>query len=170
MTEKEFNHMILPLGTNVYSFAQNMTGSADEAADITQEVMIKLWDSRQELKQINNPKAWALKMTRNLCLDWLKKQKPIYSDEALFHNGSYATDLLRQIEQEDMAKAVRGIINTLPDNQREVMVLREIEELEFDEIAQVTGLGLNNIRVLLARGRARVREILVRQYQVSKYD
>lgn len=170
MTEKEFNHTILPLTGNVYSFALHLLGNPEDAADTTQDVMIKLWDRRKELRHVSNPKAWALKITRNLCLDWLKKQKPAYDDDQVIRNGGYDLDLLRQIEVRDTARAVRQIIDTLPENQREVMILREIEEMEFDEIAQITGLGLNNIRVLLSRGRAKVKEILVKQYQLTKYD
>lgn len=168
MTEKEFNHKVMPLAKQVYSFAQNMIGNPDDAADLTQDVMVKLWDTRRELKQVKNPRAWVLKMTRNLCLDWLKKCKPEYNEEAIIQNGGYDTDLLTLIENQDIARAVRKIIDTLPANQREVMILRELEELEFDEIAQITGLELNNIRVLLSRGRTKVKEILVKQYQISR--
>lgn len=170
MTEKEFNHTVLPLATSVYSYAEQMTGNADDAADITQEVMIKLWDDRRSVKQVNNLKAWALKITRNLCLDWLKKKRPVYDNEQVIRHGGYDIDLLQRIEQQDTAKAVRQIIDTLPDNQREVLILREIEELEFDEIAEITGLGLNNIRVLLSRGRSKVKEILIRKYRISKFE
>lgn len=89
MTEKEFNHKIMPLARPVYSFALNMTGNSEDSADITQDVMIKLWDQRKDLKQIKNPKAWALKITRNLCLDWLKNasrhttKKKLYKMEVM---------------------------------------------------------------------------------------
>ena len=72
MTEKEFNHMILPLTKNIYAYAQHILSNPTDAADITQEVMIKLWNTRRELKGVQNPRAWALKVTRNLCLDWIK--------------------------------------------------------------------------------------------------
>lgn len=170
MTEKEFNHTILPLAKPVYSYALNMTGNADEAADITQEVMLKLWNDRKATKHVNNLKAWSLKITRNLCLDWLKKMHPVYDNEQVVRHGGYDIDLLERIEQQDTVQAVRQIIDTLPPNQREVMILRELEELEFDEIAQITGLGLNNIRVLLSRGRSKVKEILVKKYRVSKFE
>lgn len=170
MTEKEFNHTILPLANPVYSYALNMTGNADEAADITQEVMLKLWDDRRAMKKVNNLKAWTLKITRNLCLDWLKKMRPVYDNEQVVRHGGYDIDLLERIEQQDTVQAVRQIIDTLPPNQREVMILRELEELEFDEIAQITELGLNNIRVLLSRGRSKVKEILVKKYRVSKFE
>lgn len=170
MTEKEFQNTILPLAKQVYSFALYMIGNTDDAADITQEVMIKVWDNRKESIRIGNRKAWILKITRNLCLDWLKKHKPAYDEGLMTRNQFYDTDLLRQIEVRDTARAVRKIIDTLPDPQREVMILREVEEMEYDEIAQITGLGLNNIRVLLSRGRAKVKEILVKQYRISKYE
>lgn len=160
MTEKEFNHTILPLAKNVYSFALNMIGNPDDSADITQDVMIKLWLSRNELKHVDSPKAWALTITRNLCLDWLKKQKPTYDEQEVIRNGGCARDILQQLEAHETVQAVRKIIDTLPDNQREVMILREIEELEFEEIAQITGLTTNHIRVLLSRGRAEVKEKL----------
>lgn len=160
MTEKEFNHTILPLSKNVYSFALNMIGNPDDSADITQDVMIKLWLSRNELKHVDSPKAWALTITRNLCLDWLKKQKPTYDEQEVIRNSGCARDTLQQLEAQETAQAVHKIIDTLPDNQREVMILREIEELEFEEIAQITGLTTNHIRVLLSRGRTEVKEKL----------
>lgn len=160
MTEKEFNHSILPLAKHVYSFASNMIGNPDDAADITQDAMVKLWVNRKDLKKVINYKAWALRLTRNLCLDWLKKQKPTYDNEAVICNGECDNDVLQQIEAKDMAEAIRKIINALPDNQREVMILRELEELEYDEISQITGLSENHIRVLLSRGRMKVKKAI----------
>lgn len=170
MTDREFRHKILPLAKNIYSFALNMTGNPADSADITQEVMMKLWDTRQTLQEIGNPKAWALTVTRNLCIDFLKKQKPVYDEEEVVRNGGYDTDLLQQIEHRDAAEAVLRIIHTLPDNQKEVMILREMEGLEYEEISRITGLGLNNIRVLLSRGRSKVKEILRADYEVNKFE
>lgn len=170
MTEKEFNNTIIPLAENVYSYALNMLRNTEDAADLTQDVMGRLWETRRELRKVDNPKAWALRMTRNLCLDHLKKCRPVYDDGQVLQNGGYDTDLLRQIELRDTAEAVRKIIDTLPDNQREVMILREIEELEFEEIARITGLGLNNIRTLLSRGRSKVKELLIQHNRISKFE
>lgn len=158
MTEQEFNHMILPLAKSVYSYALYMTSQEEDASDITQDVMVKCWEKRSGFRKIHNPKAWLLKMTRNLCLDWLKKQKPAYDTPQVLGNKNVTTDLFQQIETQDMAKRIRDIIHTLPNQQREVMILRELEEMEFDEIALITGLATNHIRVLLSRGRKEVRE------------
>ena len=166
MTEKEFKHRIMPLADPVYAYAVNMLGNPDDAADITQDVMLRLWETRRKLQDMDSPKAWALRMTRNLCLDHLKRRRPVCDEEALLNHGGYADDLQQQIERKDMAEIVRRIIDTLPDNQREVLLLREVEELEYDEIAHITGLGLNNIRTLLSRGRAKVKEAL----KLQRYD
>lgn len=160
MTEKEFNHIILPLAKNIYAYARHILSNPTDAADVTQEVMVKLWDTRKELKRVANPRAWALKVTRNLCLDWIKKQKPMCSDEQLSQNEDYTSNPLQEIETKDTAALLRHLIDTLPENQREVMILREIEELEFEEIEQITGLTANHIRVLLSRGRSRVKEMV----------
>ena len=170
MKEKEFNHIVLPLAQPVWSYALNMTSDPTTSADITQEVMLRLWDHRHELPQKDNIKAYALKITRNLCLDLIKKQKPIYDEQQIDQNGGYEKDLLQQIENKDTAEVVQKIIDTLPPTQREVMILREIEEMEYDEISQITGLGLNNIRVLLSRARSKVKEILVNKYHISPFD
>ena len=160
MTEQEFNQMILPLAKNVYSYAMNIIKDQDDAADITQDVLVKSWDQRNLFRKINNPKAWLLKMTRNLCLDWLKKQKPTCDTDLVIQTESNVIDPLQEIETRDMAKLARQIISTLPSQQQEILILRELEEMEFDEIAQITGLSINHIRVLLSRGRKTIREKL----------
>ena len=170
MTEKEFNACILPLAQHIYNFAVNLTGNRTDAADITQDVMFKLWDNRNELSKIKNLRAWALKITRNLYYDTVKKYKPNYDEEQMLQNEGYDSELMHSIEQKETAALLRKIIDTLPDTQREVILLREIEELEYDEIAQITGLGLNNIRTILSRARTRVKEMLVKKYKISKYD
>ena len=144
--------MILPLTKNIYAYAQHILSNPTDAADITQEVMIKLWNTRRELKGVQNPRAWALKVTRNLCL--------VYGGEELAQNEDYTSNPLQEIETKDTVSLLRQIIDTLPENQREVLILREIEELEFEEIEQITGLTANHIRVLLSRGRSKVKEMM----------
>lgn len=170
MTEKEFNTSILPLAKHIYSFALNLTGNPADASDITQDVMYKLWDDRKQLKKVNNPKAWALKMTRNLYLDNRKKHKPVYDEKEMLRQEYLSSDPQRMLENKDTAETVRRVVEQLPPTQREVVKLRELEELEYTEIAHITGLGLNNIRVLLSRARTKIKEILVKTYQISPYE
>lgn len=159
----------MPLTQHIYTCALSFMADRSYSADITQEVMLRLWDNRKELAKIDNLKAYALCITRNICLDTIKKHKPIY-DEAQTHRNEEVTDPLKQIETQDTATIVRQIIETLPPTQKEVIQLREIHELEYEEIAEITGLGLNNIRVLLSRARSKVKDILIKKYQFSQYE
>ena len=78
----------------------------------------------------------------------------------MYKRQDYTSNPLQEIETKDTVSLLRQIIDTLPENQREVLILREIEELEFEEIEQITGLTANHIRVLLSRGRSKVKEMM----------
>ena len=87
-------------------------------------------------------------------LSWLKFNQRVLLEAMDTSNP------LQEIETKDTVSLLRQIIDTLPENQREVLILREIEELEFEEIEQITGLTANHIRVLLSRGRSKVKEMM----------
>lgn len=163
MTEKEFNHTILPLAPAVWTFISHLSGDKETASDVTQEVMLRLWKDRRKLEQVIQPKAYTLKIARNLCLDILKKQKPLYNEEDVCHFPEASADPLREIETQDTAAVLRQLIDLLPPAQKEVILLREIEELEYSEISHITGLEINHIRVLVSRARTRLRELILTQ-------
>ncbi len=152
--------MILPMAKNIYSYVLHIVSNSSDAADLTQDIMVKLWDTRSDWQKIQNPKAWVFKVARNLCFDWLKKQKPTYCDSPINGSEGYTQDLQQEIENRDTVALIQKILHTLPDPQREVIILRDVEELEFDEIEQITGLTPNYIRVLLSRGRSKVKEMV----------
>ena len=123
------------------------------------EVMIKLWNTRRELKECKIP-GLGIEGDPQLVPRLDKKTKPVYGGEELAQNEDYTSNPLQEIETKDTVSLLRQIIDTLPENQREVLILREIEELEFEEIEQITGLTANHIRVLLSRGRSKVKEMM----------
>lgn len=118
MTEKEFNHMILPLTKNIYAYAQHILSNPTDAADITQEVMIKLWNTRRELKGVAKSPGLGIEGVPQLVLDWIKKQKPVYGGEELHKTEDYTSNPLQEIETKDTVNLLRQIIDTLPENQR----------------------------------------------------
>lgn len=160
MTEQKFNHIILPLAKNIYSYALHLLKNEEDAADVTQDIMVKSWEQRNKFEKISNPKAWLLKMTRNLCIDRLNKKSPIFDTQQVAENNPYTPNLQQEIESRDMVERVEKILKTLPLQQQEVFILREMEQLAFDEIFQITNLTPNHIRVLLSRARKTIREKL----------
>ncbi|HNW51656.1 MAG TPA: RNA polymerase sigma factor [Prolixibacteraceae bacterium] len=163
MTETEFKTNVLPLGRNVYPLARRMLGADGLAQDAIQQSMMKLWESRRQLDHCSNLKAFVFRVVRNVCLDELKKKKPLPVEElGMLSTHSFRFD--QSHEQQEMVAIVKQIINSLAENQREVIQLRDIDGLEFDEIAEITAMDIAYIRVLLSRARKTVKEKLEKIY------
>ena len=140
-------------------FATHFMKDEDDARDVVQDVFLKLWQKRNELHEIENIEAFAMRMTRNRCLDLLRANKVVPIDaETDRKMKEESADVHSQVELSESAGQIKKLINKLPDLQRTVMHLRDIEQLSYDEIAEVTELKVNAIRVNLSRARKKVRD------------
>jgi RNA polymerase sigma-70 factor (ECF subfamily) len=163
MTENDFKIKVLSLTRNVYPLARRMLGTDEQAHDAVQQSMMKLWESRKKLDHCTHLKAFVFRVVRNVCLDELKKKKPHYVEEpGLLANQQYSTD--KTHEHLEMVMIVQQVIDSLTENQREVIQLRDIDGLEFEEIAEITAMDIPYIRVLLSRARKTVKEKLEKIY------
>jgi RNA polymerase sigma-70 factor (ECF subfamily) len=129
-----------------------------------QEIVLKLWKIRYSLKEFHSLEAFAMKMTRNWCLDRLKAKKPLYIDayHTRFDRKSDEDNPHKQMEQADKVHLIYRILDSLPDHQRQVIQLRDIEELEYEQIAEIMEMNLNALRVCLSRARHKIREELLK--------
>lgn len=159
MGESEFKTTVLPLSKKLLRFAVRFMKDEDQARDVIQDIFLKLWQKKDELNQIENVEAFAMRMTRNRCLDILRANKVVPIDVETDRKMKQETiDVHSQIELNEAAGQVKTLINQLPDLQQKVMQLRDIEQLEYEEIAERTGLQVNAIRVNLSRARKKVRD------------
>jgi RNA polymerase sigma-70 factor (ECF subfamily) len=126
---------------------------------MVQEVFLKLWNLRDTLDQYTSLEAFAMRMTKNMCLNKLKTNKSSMVD--IMQQNLPATILApdKEIEFSHTTSLMDRIINLLPPQQRLVIQLREVEELEIEEIARITELTVNNVRATLSIARKRIREI-----------
>lgn len=133
--------------------------SEEEAKDVVQDVFLKLWQKRDSLAEIKNIEAFAMRMTRNRCLDVLSANKIIPIDAETDRKLKEKTiDVHSKIELSESANQIKNLINKLPELQQTVMHLRDIEQLSYKEIAEATNIKVNAIRVNLSRARKRVRD------------
>jgi RNA polymerase sigma factor (sigma-70 family) len=160
MNATEFKNLVLPLCGKLHRFAFFMLKDNSEAEDAVQEVCMKLWNNRESLESIKSIDAFAMRMIKNWCLDRLKAKKPVYveSYQPWLEKSSEMADPQKSLETADKLNRLNGIMNKLPEQQRIIVQLREIEGLEFNEISEITELDINNIRVNLSRARNRIRE------------
>jgi len=158
MNQKEFLDIVLPIKQKVFRLAKRLLTSTEEAEDATQEVLIKMWHKNEELNKYNSVEAMMMTMTKNYCLDRLKSKQA--SNLQLVHSNYTGREagLDKQTEDKDKLKWVEKIIRELPETQKMIVQLREIEELEFEEIAQIMQMSETNVRVTLSRARKTIRE------------
>ncbi len=159
MVARDFKTSVLPVSKKILRFATHFLKDEDLARDVVQDVFLKLWQKRETLGEVENIEAFAMRMTRNRCLDVIRANKVVAIDEETDRKLKAKTvDVHSKVELSETANQIRSIILKLPDLQRTVMQLRDIEQLSYDEIAEATDLKVNAIRVNLSRARKKVRD------------
>jgi RNA polymerase sigma factor (sigma-70 family) len=169
MTPQEFKIQVFPLKNKLYRFSKRILDDPEEAKDIVQEVFIKLWKKGDELKEYRSIEAFAMVTTRNLCLDKLKAKKYPSENIDKLRNEVESTGYEEKHDLSDMVQKIHHIIKTLPELQRTVIQLRDIEGYDFDEISGILAMNENAVRVNLSRARKKIREILV-NYKFYEYQ
>jgi RNA polymerase sigma-70 factor (ECF subfamily) len=163
LKQKEFLNTILPCKNTLYRLAKRLLVSSDEAEDAVQEVFLKLWKGRDKIDNYRSPEAFAITITKNYCLDRLKSKQA--SNIKIVHNNyKNSENIERTIEGNEGVELVTKIMETLPEKQKMIMQLRDIEQFEFVEISQMLEINETAIRVALSRARKVVREQLIKQY------
>ena len=147
----------------MFHYACLLLKDKNEAEDAVQEVCLKLWKIRDTLEIYTNVEAFAVKVTRNWCLDRLKAKKPMYVESYLSYNQQTENDFdpLMRLELNEKMNFLFSIMDKLPEQQRMIVQLRDIEEREFEEIAEIMEMNINAIRVNLSRARNRIREEMI---------
>ena len=156
MNTEIFKKTFIPYHQKLYRVAYRILRDQGNAEDIVQETYIKLWNKREDLKDIENTEAYAIIILRNACLDFLRKKKMYFSE--VESNIEETSSLSQEIEQRDRLDKVKVLIEKLPTQQRIVMQLKHWDEYTDDEIEEITGMSQVNIRVTLSRARKTIRE------------
>ena len=169
MTVENFKSEVLPMKNKLFRLANRLLNNTAEAEDAVQEVMIRLWTKKDKLKEYRSIEAFAMVITKNLCLDKLKskRNKTTELEEAPVKIVTETPE--EKMQMKDTVEKIHQIINQLPEQQKIIIQLRDIEQCDFDEIAEVTQLNLNTIRVNLSRARRKVRDTLlkIQNYEFS---
>ena len=162
MNPEEFKIQVLPLKHRLYRLSLRMLGRAEEAEDSVQDALIKLWTRKDELQNYSNIEAFAMAITKNLCLDRIRSKA--YRTEPLSERQvlTVRQNPEEQMENNDFAGFVRKIIGNLPEQQQAIMQMRDIEGMEYEQIAEVMALNINAVRVNLSRARKKVRDTILK--------
>lgn len=160
MKPEDFNHIVLPLRSNLRDYLLRLTGNDDDAEDTVQEVMLRLWNMRSRIEAGANVSALAYTIARNLHRDRWRHQNSCRSEgEEMLQN--VAVEDLRA-ERNDEMRLVGRIVESLPPLQQQIFRMKEIEGYESEEIMQILGCSADNLRKNLSRARLRIRNTYIR--------
>ena len=162
MSLEAFESRVLPVKDKLYRFTLRILKNEDEAKDVVQETMIKVWNKRDEMHTYENIEAWCMRVAHNLSLDKLKaKHKRSVNLDSAYELHSNNQSPYSSAEQSDTMQAVYNYINKLPEIQKQVLKLRDVEGFSYLEISDILSLNINTVKVNLFRARKYVREQLV---------
>ncbi|HEX6995207.1 MAG TPA: sigma-70 family RNA polymerase sigma factor [Gammaproteobacteria bacterium] len=152
-----FKLAVLRYGGIVYRVAHLLLGDRHEAEDVSQETFLRYW---QHGKSVERPKEWLLAVTRNACLDRLRRTRPVVSadDEAL--EPSEDRDPLWHVQQLELGDRLRAQIARLPEPQRSLVILFDVQGVDGAACGRILGLSTNQVKVYLHRARRRLRRAL----------
>jgi len=160
MTRADFNDLVGQLNRKLYGFAFRILRNQEEAEDAVQEIFIKLWNMKENLKEYTSIDALATTMTKNYCIDQIRKTKHFIQEDYNRQNlqnidNTSPYELMANRESDEI---IHSIIDQLPDIYKGVIRLREIEGLSYEEIADKTAQNIITLRVTLSRARKMIRE------------
>ena len=159
MTSERFQQEYLALADSLWQVAWYILEDAAEAEDAVQELFLRLWRGKDALDGIRSPKGYAIRVLRNLCLDRIRQSRKMLPAEELPESAMPARQDDAVDERERLAK-VLDAIKSLPERQREVLTLRTLDGLSYEEIAEQTGINYLTLRVLLSQARNKLKRMI----------
>lgn len=164
MTQAEFLNIVMPFKDKVFRLAKRLLVSQEEAEDATQEILMKLWNNKIKIQEYKNVEAFSMTMTKNFCLDKLKSK---HAQNLKIVHSNYQDNnvsLQKQVELNDSLSWVSRIMQELPEQQKIILQLRDIEQYDFNEISEMLDMKETAIRVALSRARKTLREKLTKTH------
>src|SRR4029077_3239159 len=158
-----FEQLVLPHLDAAYNLARWLTHNEQDAQDVVQEAYLRAFQFFCGFRG-GNARAWIMRIVRNSCYSWLRTNRPLQDaaefEENLFPPDPCALNPEEVVLQYDQGSQMREVLEKLPANFREVLILRELEGMSYKEIADITGMPAGTVMSSLSRARGRLRQAL----------
>ena len=159
MTSERFQHEWLSLAGDFYRIAFYILEDEAEAEDAVQELFLKLWSGRDALDGIRSAKGYGIRVLRNLCLDRIRRSRKMETP-AVLPEPEWPGRQDEAVDEKERLAKVLDAIKSLPDRQREVLTLRTLDGLSYEEISRRTGINNLTLRVLLSQARRKLKQVI----------
>ena len=162
MDQLEFKEFVKDNQNKIFRFALRLIPKEDDAKDIVQDVLIKIWERRNELSKIENIDGWMFTVTRNLCIDRIRARKVHLDINTQVQVEDKQDTPHEQTSKNQLLGLMRKLIDEMPEKQKLVIHLRDIEGLSYDEIAESCGIPLAQVKVNLHGARLSLKEKILK--------
>ncbi len=158
MRQEKFKN-IIAIKDKLFRLAFSIMGTREDAEDVVQDTMLKVWNKQESWSAIDNLEGYCMRAVRNIALDKIALKENQHEDlpgqETNDRYVSYPDEILERGEQLDL---IYRLINDLPEKQKTIMQLRDIEEMSYREIADIMSITEDQVKVTLFRARQKVKE------------
>lgn len=159
MDNISFRTTVLPLSDRLFRLALRITMNRAEAEDVVQDTLLKVWEQRSQWEQINNLEAFAIAICRNRALDVMKRAGRNTASLDKVDNGQWSmVNGQSALEAREQLSLVRKLMDGLPEIQRTIIHLRDIEGQTYQEIAEALDISETQVKVYLHRARKKIKE------------
>lgn len=159
VTETEYISLVERLKDTVFRLARSILSDIYLAEDVTQDVFVRVWQQREAILRSDHPRAYICRIAHNLAIDRLRHRERERSFAIEQTSGSSHTHT--DVDTSDMVALTKRFISMLPDKQRIIIHLRDVEGYELEDIAQILEVDEASVRVNLSRARKRIKEQLL---------
>ena len=174
-----YEELVTKYEKSVYNLALRMTDNAEDAADMAQEAFIKAYNSLSGFRGDSKFSVWLYRIVSNVCLDFLRKQsrRPAVSlsvedddgEEVQMDVPDDSMSPQQMLERQLTREAVREGLSQLPEDYRQILLLRELQGLSYDEIAQALDIGVGTVKSRIFRAREKLCEFLNQTGNIPDY-
>lgn len=162
MQEINFHDDVLPLKDKLFRVAFRITFQREEAEDIVQETLIRAWNRRKELSDVKSIEAFCVTIAKNLALDAREKKSTQHVELSAEHDQAIASTPFDQLVESERMELLQKFLSQLPDSQRDVFYLRDVEGKSYQEIAETLQLSEEQVKVYLFRARQKIRQQFIK--------
>ena len=173
--EAAFGELVRIHENKVYHLALRMCGSAEDAGDIAQDAFLAAWRGLPSFRGESGFSTWLYRLVSNAAIDHLRRTRhqrgnvSLDDEELNLDAADPAPGPQESAEEEDLKSLVQDGLNRLGDDHRTVLVMREVQELSYEEISHTLGIDLGTVKSRLARARSALRKILLKSGNLSEY-
>jgi RNA polymerase sigma-70 factor (ECF subfamily) len=162
-----FEALVAPFERRIYLTCLKLMGNEQDAGDCAQEALLRAYRAMASYRSEARLETWLYRIAYNICLDALRRRKRIKAEslEALSENGFAPEDKgqtpYSALEQKERIAALKKGLDKLPEDMRTVLLLSQVEDMGYDEIAEITNTPVGTVKSRINRARLKLKEILM---------